>query len=318
LPNISFLAEDLFSQGFEIITINSDYYSKTLKDNLKVKNAPPILYTKGNKQILNEKSLAIVGSRDAEKISLEFTDTIAKKASERFKVVVSGFAKGVDKQALDSAIQYNGQSIIVLPQGILTFSSGIKKYYKQITEGNVLILSTFHPKAVWKVGLAMARNPIIYGLADEIYVAQSSEKGGTWSGVLDGLKKGRNIYIRNPKPNEKNANLLLIQKGGIAVDANGEILPKNAFVAEPSSIDEREKREDIELQEAAEVTETKILLEIARKPLSAKQIIINLQLKWSSQKLIKYLKSHTYVEVMKGRPLKFKIKTKEENLTLFN
>jgi predicted Rossmann fold nucleotide-binding protein DprA/Smf involved in DNA uptake len=39
-----------------------------------------------------------------------------------------------------------------------------------------LVLSTFHPKAVWSVGLAMARNPIIYGLADEIFVAESREK----------------------------------------------------------------------------------------------------------------------------------------------
>jgi predicted Rossmann fold nucleotide-binding protein DprA/Smf involved in DNA uptake len=84
-----------------------------------------------------------------------------------------------------------------------------------------LVLSTFHPKAVWSAGLAMARNPIIYGLADEIFVAESSEKGGTWSGVMDGLRKGRKIYVRKPEPNEKNANILLIQKGAIGVDYNG-------------------------------------------------------------------------------------------------
>ncbi len=44
----------------------------------------------------------------------------------------------------------------------------LKKYYKQLVEGDVLVLSTFHPKAPWRVELAMARNPIIYGLADEI------------------------------------------------------------------------------------------------------------------------------------------------------
>jgi DNA processing protein len=179
------------------------------------------LYIKGNKQILHEKSIAIVGSRAAEETSLKFTDNIAKLASNDFKVVVSGFAKGVDKQALDSAIKYKGQSIIVLPQGITTFSSGFKTYYKQIVDGDVLALSTFHPKAVWSAGLAMARNPIIYGLADEIYVAESSEKGGTWSGVIDGLRKGRKIFVRQTESYEKNANSLLIQKGAIAVNYNG-------------------------------------------------------------------------------------------------
>jgi hypothetical protein len=67
-----------------------------------------------------------------------------ENASKDYKVVVSGFAKGVDKQALDSAIKYNGQSIIGLPQGIATFQSGFKKYYKQIIEGDVLAI-TDHP-----------------------------------------------------------------------------------------------------------------------------------------------------------------------------
>ncbi len=194
IVNNAFLAESFLNQGYEILPIISPEYSKTLKTNLKAANAPSVLYIKGNKKILSEKSIAIVGSRAASDHALKFTDNIAKKASTEFKVVVSGFAKGVDKQALDSALKYKGQSIIVLPQGIMTFGSGFKTYYKQIIDGDVLVLSTFFPKAPWKVELAMARNPIIYGLADEIFVAESSDKGGTWSGVLDGLKKGRKIY----------------------------------------------------------------------------------------------------------------------------
>lgn len=234
LPNNAFLAEELLSQGFEIISINSPHYAATLKDNLKI-NAPTILYIKGNKQILSENSIAVVGSRETDAASLEFTDNIARKASEQFKVVVSGFAKGVDKQALDSSIKYKGQSIIVLPQGIMTFGAGIKKYYQAIVNGDVLVLSTFHPKSVWSVGLAMARNPIIYALAKEIYVAQSSESGGTWAGVMDGLKKQRTIFVRYPHIEEKNANAILIEKGGIAVDQQGNAISDNT-TAEPQNI----------------------------------------------------------------------------------
>jgi len=221
LAGNAFLAESLLNEGYELIPIISPEYSKTLKGNLKAAHSPALLYVKGNKQVMNEKSIAIVGSRNASDKSLEFTDNIAKLASAEFKVVVSGFAKGVDKQALDSAINYKGQSIIVLPQGIMTFGSGFQKYYKQIIDGDVLVLSTFFPKAPWKAELAMARNPIIYGLADEIYVAESSEKGGTWSGVVDGLRKNRRIYVRKPDDMEHTANNLLIQKGAVAVDSNG-------------------------------------------------------------------------------------------------
>ncbi len=179
------------NEGYELIPITSPEYSKTLKENLKAAHAPALLYVKGNKQIMQEKSIAIVGSRNATDKSLEFTDNIAKLASKEYKVVVSGFAKGVDKQALDSAINYKGQSIIVLPQGIMTFGSGFKKYYKQIVDGDVLVLSTFFPKAPWKAELAMARNPIIYGLASEILSCRISDKGGTWSGLLMDWRKNR-------------------------------------------------------------------------------------------------------------------------------
>ncbi|MGI6199039.1 MAG: DNA-processing protein DprA [Candidatus Cloacimonadaceae bacterium] len=220
--NNASLVENLFKQGFELIPIFSPDYSPTLLDNAGLQYAPTLLYIKGNKQLLQEKSIAIVGSRNASANGLKFTHNVAKQATEGFKVVVSGFAKGIDRAALDNALKYIGQSIIVLPQGVLTFSTGYRAYQHQIAEGDVLVLSTFHPNSPWSVGLAMARNPIIYALAQEIYVADSSNSGGTWAGVNDGLRKGRSIYIRYPETGEKNANKLLIEKGGIAVDINGE------------------------------------------------------------------------------------------------
>lgn len=295
LPSNSFLAESFFSQGFEIIPITSPEYSKTLKGNLKAAHSPAVLYIKGNKKILEEKSIAIVGSRDASEIALKFTDNIAKLASKDFKVVVSGFAKGVDKQALDSAINHKGQSIIVLPQGIMTFGSGFKNYYKQIIDGDVLVLSTFFPKAPWRAELAMARNPIIYGLADEIYVAESSEKGGTWSGVVDGLKKSRKIFVRKPEPNEKNANLILIQKGAVPVDFHGKELSKTY---DTSSVDQVSI---VQEPNGIESLDTKIRSAINGKPLSSKELLTKLNLDWTAKKFNNYLKKADFIEIVKEK-----------------
>lgn len=300
LTNNAFLAETLQNEGYELIPITSPEYSRTLKENLKIAHAPALLYVKGNKQIMQEKSIAIVGSRNATDKSLEFTDNIAKLASKEFKVVISGFAKGVDKQALDSAINYKGQSIIVLPQGIMTFGSGFKKYYKQIVDGDVLVLSTFFPKATWQVELAMARNPIIYGLANEIYVAESSDKGGTWSGVIDGLRKNRKIYVRKPDSDENNANNLLIQKGAIAVDFNGNPL----FDNKPSLVEVNQ----LSLNESTVNYENKILDLLKTGEYTTKDIIKKLQLTWSENKLRDYLKNNNDVETIKKKPLRFTMK----------
>ncbi len=314
LVSNAFLAESYLSQGFEIIPIISPEYSKTLKSNLKATHSPAILYIKGNKKILEEKSIAIVGSRDASQIALKFTDNIAKLASKEFKVVVSGFAKGVDKQALDSTINYKGQSIIVLPQGIMTFGSGFKNYYKQIIDGDVLVLSTFFPKAPWKAELAMARNPIIYGLADEIFVAESSEKGGTWSGVVDGLRKGRKIFVRKPELNEKNANLILIQNGAVPVDFDGNQLTKvydssNADIA--SVVQEPNDTESLE---------SKVRSAFNGRPLTAKELLTKLNLNWTFNKLNSYLKKLEFIEVVKEKKVnlyKLKGTTETKQTTLF-
>lgn len=202
LSNNSFLVEEMIAQGYDILPITHGEYPKLLKENLKY-NAPTVIYSKGNKALLNDASIAIVGSRNADSVSLSFTDNIAKKAVTENKVVVSGFAKGVDRQALDSAVGAEGKSIIVLPQGIMTFVSGFKQYFKHIAQGRILVMSTFAPKAPWSVEFAMARNPIIYGMASEIFVAQSDDKGGTWSGVIAGLRKECPIFVRYPEKKEK-------------------------------------------------------------------------------------------------------------------
>jgi len=305
LPNYSFLVEDLLNQGYDIIPITSPNYSPIIKNNLKRAYSPPLIYTKGNKQIMKEDSIAIVGSRKAEDISLEFTDNVAKTASKDYKVVVSGFAKGVDKQALDSAIKYKGQSIIVLPQGITTFQSGFKKYYKQIVEGDVLVLSTFFPKAPWSVQFAMARNPIIYGLAKEIYVAESSGKGGTWSGVVDGLRKERNIYVRIPLNSEKNANKLLIQKGAIPVDIHGQKVDNYSLMElEDSVVNEQSP--------AFDDIDSKIIKLLSTGAFSSKEIIEKLKIDWTARKLTNHLKKNKLIEVLnKKSPIKFTTKNKE-------
>lgn len=300
LANNAFLAESMENEGFELIPITSPLYSKTLKDNLKAAHAPTLLYIKGNKQIMLEKSIAIVGSRSASDKSLEFTDNIAKLASKEYKVVVSGFAKGVDSQALDSAIYYKGQSIIVLPQGIMTFGSGFKKYYKQIVDGDVLVLSTFFPKAPWKAELAMARNPIIYGLANEIYVAESAEKGGTWSGVVDGLRKKRNIYVRKPEPFENNANNLLIQKGAIPVDFSGKPVSGYQQLEVASTL--------FSVNEGEVNYEDKIMVLLQNGEYTVKDILKRLLLTWSENELRVFLTNKKDVEVINKRPLRYTLK----------
>ena len=308
LPRLAFIAEQLQNEGFQIIPVNSPGYPAVLKENLKMKGSPPVLYIKGRKGLLQDDAVAVVGSRSAGKIALDFTDRVARKSVKESKVVVSGFAKGVDRQALDSAIAAHGKSIIVLPQGILTFQSGFKKYYEPIVNGDLLVLSTFFPKAGWDVGLAMARNAYIYGLAGEIYVAETDSKGGTWEGAMDGLRRHRTVYVRIPEPGEKNANRKLIDLGAVPVSMDGVVMNLGG----ESSVELFEQTQSHEAKEpgagydnAARAYEKEIFEFLKHGAFTSKEIRLALKIDWDARKLTAFLRKNPNVKAMPGKPVKF-------------
>ena len=309
LPRIAFIAEQLQNEGYQVIPLNAPDYPTVLKENLKAKNSPPVLYIKGRKSLLQEDAVAIIGSRNAGKVALDFTGQVARKSAKELKVVVSGFAKGVDKQALDSTLEAHGKSIIVLPQGILTFQSGFKKHYEHIVNGDVLVLSTFFPNAGWDVGFAMARNAYIYGLAKEIYVAETDSKGGTWEGAMNGLKRQRKIYVRNPEPNEKNANQKLIALGAIPVNMNGVLLdfkikPKEELF-DVSSVKSTVFEPDKSYSPESVNIENRILELLKKDNFTSKEIIMALNLDLDTRKLTHFLKNNPSIKVIEGKPVKY-------------
>lgn len=301
LPNYSFLAEEIVSQDIHPISVLDPEYPAELKKNLG-KLAPVLLYAKGNLDLLNIPGSAVVGSRKCSSMALRFTDSIAKQMAEQGKIIISGFAKGVDQQALNSALEHNGQSIIVLPQGIMTYTT--KKYYTHIVKGDVLVLSSYHPKTPWSVGLAMDRNRIIYGLANEIFVAESDSKGGTWEGVLNGLRRGRQIKIRVPEENEKNANRLLIQKGAIPINSFGL---SEIYVNEQDSSYQKLLSDDMIVDRVE-----KMLKEESGKGMTSSEILSILQIDKKPQGLTAILKKSLkfVVEKSRGKSL-FKLSEKQ-------
>lgn len=299
------VCSELENHGIEIVPLVSEEYSHTLKKNLKTKNSPSILFVKGDKTLLNEPSSSIVGSRNASDVSLAFTDMISRKLVSEGKVIVSGYARGVDRKALESALDEHGNSIIVLPQGILTFLSELKKLNSFIENGKLLVLSTFFPKSPWSVGLAMARNSTIYGLAEDIYVAESGFTGGTWSGVLQGLKWGMKIYVRSPQPNEHNANKELILKGAIPVTEKSEIYfpapPENSVVSDIALSDQKH-----------------LILRLLKKSAkTSREIIDELNLNLSPKKLANYLAKNESVEVLEGKPNRYILRSEGTQEVLF-
>ena len=191
------LVDQLTQKGFHILTMLDQNYPRTLKSTLPLHEMPPVLFYTGNLEILDLISVAIIGSRNATEETLEFTHMAAQYLSEQGANVISGNARGVDRAALEGAIDSIGWTTLVLPEGILKLSkTQMCMLQPKIDSGNVLLMSQFHPNARWVVSRAMDRNKLVTGLAQVVIVAESNTSGGTWEAAQGALKQSRPLYVR--------------------------------------------------------------------------------------------------------------------------
>lgn len=99
----------------EIITAEDEAYPYNLK---QIEDFPPILYAKGNIELLkNDNMLAVVGSRSASLSALKLAGRIAADIARKDVVVVSGMARGIDAAAHQGALEADGGTIAVLGTG---------------------------------------------------------------------------------------------------------------------------------------------------------------------------------------------------------
>ena len=195
--NIAIEIERLESLGIYITTRAEENYPNRLKKTLK-KYSPPIIYYSGNLDLANRKAVAIVGSRDVDNDGVLFTKKFASKCAREGYVIVSGGAKGVDSIAENTSITENGCAISIVSNN-LNKKIKEKSVRNAILEGRLLVMSTVNPDAHFTVYRAMDRNKYIYGLSQYAVVVSSSyDKGGTWNGATENLKrKWVPLYVRN-------------------------------------------------------------------------------------------------------------------------
>jgi predicted Rossmann fold nucleotide-binding protein DprA/Smf involved in DNA uptake len=205
--------------GLWILSRSDEEYPQRLKSRLK-QAAPASLYGAGNRRLLSRGGLAVTGSRDADEIALSFARTVGEICAQQDMQVISGGARGVDSAAMIGALERGGYALGVLSGNLAhdMVSAACRSY---LADERLALLSPFHPKAVFNVWSAMERNKLIYAMADfALVVSAELNKGGTWSGALENLKKGWvPLFVRDDE-SVPDGNRGLIKRGGIAVEAS--------------------------------------------------------------------------------------------------
>jgi predicted Rossmann fold nucleotide-binding protein DprA/Smf involved in DNA uptake len=185
---LAFAVERWSQLGIEVISRSDPVYPQQLKKQLRG-GAAPILYGVGDWALLNEDAVCIVGSRDATEGGLHFAREAAMACAAERLVVVSGDARGVDREAMAAALDAGGKVVGVIAEA-LGKAALSKRYRRPIMDGQVLLMSPYDPDSRFTVANAMDRNKYMYALSIVAMVVDSDEKGGTWAGALENLKHG--------------------------------------------------------------------------------------------------------------------------------
>ena len=194
---MGFALEEWQRSGIWIVSRGDTDYPTRIKTHLKDK-APPLFFGVGDKSLLTGGGVAIVGSRKVDSEGEEFTCKVAELCVSNRMEVVSGGAKGVDQIAMKTALDAGGIVIGVLAENLLRKSLD-RTARNAIADGRMLLISPYHPNARFTVGTAMARNKLIYSMADFGLIVQCEyKKGGTWTGAEEELKRdnAHPVFVR--------------------------------------------------------------------------------------------------------------------------
>lgn len=171
-------------------------FDKEYPFNLKqIDNPPYILYYKGNLKKLRRNSISIVGTRNPTNESKKYAFDIASKLSALNITVVSGMAKGIDKEAHLGAISSLVNTAAVLGNGIdIVYPSENVKVYNKLIE-NGIVVSEFEVGRKPDRMNFPRRNRIISGLSYVTIMVEASSKSGALITVDYALNQGREVYI---------------------------------------------------------------------------------------------------------------------------
>lgn len=211
--------------GAELMTYWDDDYPPLLRE---IYDPPMLLWIKGNRKVLRNDSIAIVGTRKAGKYGRKMAREFAAGLAAAGITVVSGLALGIDGAAHKSTVEAGGCTIAVLGSGIDNiYPNSHKQLNRDIIESGGAVISEFPLGTKPDAGNFPVRNRIVSGLSLGTLVVESGLKGGSMITARSAIDQNREVFvIPHPlnQPNSEGCNSLIKRSMGKLVENIEDIL----------------------------------------------------------------------------------------------
>ena len=213
------------NEGANIIPFTDPRYPKRL---LETKDFPVLLYVTGELKKQDQRSIAIVGTRQPSSYGMQMAEKIAYDLTGLGFTIVSGLAKGIDTYAHQGALK-KGRTIAVIGSGLSDiYPSENRELASNIRKQGAMI-SEFPMKTPPDRQNFPQRNRIVSGMTMATLLIEAPEKSGAMLTLEKGHTQGRKLFALPGRANDENfrGNHLMIKNGKAQLVENAQEIAEN-------------------------------------------------------------------------------------------
>ncbi|MBR3885586.1 MAG: DNA-processing protein DprA [Clostridia bacterium] len=186
------IEDEFYKFGISAVT----YVSKDYPEKLKVIDSPPlVLYVKGDKTLLNKKSISIVGTRTPSEYGKIVCEKFTKELSSAGLVTISGLAFGIDTIVAETTLSVGGKTIAVLGGGLDSiYPATNTNLSKRVVENGLLV-------SEYRIGVKpvsysfVNRNRIVSALSLGTLIIEAGKKSGTMTTARFAIDQSRELFV---------------------------------------------------------------------------------------------------------------------------
>jgi DNA processing protein len=189
-----------------------------------IADAPPVLWAKGNTDLLARSGVALVGARNASSLGLRMARRLGTALGEAGQVVVSGLARGIDAEAHAAALPTG--TVAVMAGGVdVIYPEENAKLAAEIAAKGCLV-SEQPMGLVPQARHFPLRNRLIAGLSRAVVVVEAAARSGSLITARDALDLGRDVLAVPGHPFDARATgcNMLIRDGAVLVQGAADVL----------------------------------------------------------------------------------------------
>lgn len=207
LAFIDKVAHDVSIGSYSMCFLGDEDYPQAL---MAIYDPPPVLFYRGNLSRLNERQIAIVGSRTPTEDAQKITFDLAQYLVQAGFVVTSGLAQGVDRQAHLGALAQlpalSGRTIGVMGTGIdVCYPRNHTVLFAQIVAEGGCLISELLPSTPASKHTFPRRNRLVAGLSLATVVTEAALQSGSLITARLSAEMGKQVFAIPSSINNPNA-----------------------------------------------------------------------------------------------------------------